>query len=421
MFDLGLSAKGWRCLLAAFLSMASYYMYFLVMMFYVPFQNTFGLSNTQISALMTVYTLAGMPCYVLAGRASDVLSPKLCMCLSCFAVGLVGLALSTVPPFGVLVLLFLLLPLGEISWASCIKCMRMLVPDPAKLGRVFGLANAADGVMASALFLSFVLILGERISQPAYYRAALAVFGCVELLCGAVIFFMVDYKWILSQAVIVKADISSSLLGSLKAVLRIPELWAVGFISMVYYGMTTLVNYISPYLVNCYGFPVAMSTLFAIITRFTLKSMAGLAGGALRDRFGAVYKSIRLTSIFTIIGFIGLILLPYGSSRLVPACAIAAVVIFTYGMNCTAGSLTLGEYDPPSNIYGTMTGLTSIIGSLGTIIVSNISGPVLDRMGNPGYRYVFALGIAVELIFVFSKKIIDWPKGRPNSISKDQG
>ncbi|MBQ4371237.1 MAG: hypothetical protein II803_02375, partial [Firmicutes bacterium] len=115
---------------------------------------------------------------------------------------------------------------------------------------------------------------------------------------------------------------------------------------------------------------------------------------------------------------IGLILLPHGAKLLAAACMLSALVIFTYGMNSTAASLTLGEYDPPSNIYGTMTGMTSIIGSLGTIIVSNISGPVLDRLGNGGYKYVFAVGIAVELIFVFSKKIVEWPIGRPGSISE---
>ena len=418
MLDLGLSAKGKRCLMAAFLSMASYYMYFLIMMFYVPFQNTFGLSNTQISTLLTIYTIAAMPCYVLAGRVSDTVSPKICLLVSCFSMGIAGMLLAMVPPYGALKLLFFVLPLGEISWSSCIKCMRMLVPDPTRLGRVFGLANAFDGVLASVFFLGTVLIFGESISQPSSYRMAIVIFSCLELLCGFGILFFLDYRWIEENSVTVKAEMPGSLLASLKEVIRIPELWSTGFICMVYYGITCIVNYISPYLIACYGFPVALSTLFAIVTRFSLKSVAGLAGGLLRDRLGAVYRSVRLTSFVTIAGLIGLILLPHGAKLLAAACMLSALVIFTYGMNSTAASLTLGEYDPPSNIYGTMTGMTSIIGSLGTIIVSNISGPVLDNLGNGGYKYVFAVGIAVELIFVFSKKIVEWPIGRPGSISE---
>ena len=418
--SLGLSPKAYRMLLAVLTGMMSMQLYTTLMLLYVPFQNCFGLSNTQIASLLSVYSATTVPFSIVSGRVSDAVSPKLCIYLPCFVVGVLGVFMCFDPSYPVLLAIFALLPIGSCAWASIIKCMKYLSPSNGKLGKIFGMANTFSGVISSVEFLAFVFIFGEAIGEPANFKIILWVNNIMSLAAGFIVYFGFDYGWVIENSNNYTVSEPLSFLRSFTEAAKVPEVWAVGFLSIVYYGVTCIVNYTSPYLINGFGFPVAYTTLFAIVTRYILRSFAGSAGGRFRDKKGAMYKALKPWSIMSSAALLGMAFLPMRSSMIIPACLLGGALIFIYIMASTAASMTLTEYNPPANLHATMTSIVTIVGNLGTVLVSNICGRVLDAQPVAGYRWCFLIGIAIEMIFFFSDRILMICAGLPNTMAKNR-
>ncbi|MBQ4505682.1 MAG: MFS transporter [Firmicutes bacterium] len=420
MNSLGLSKKAYIMLLALLPGMLCMQLYTTLMLLYVPFQNCFGLSNTQIAGLLSIYSITTVPFSIISGRVSDAISPKVSIVVPCFAVGILGILMTLSPSYEMLLVIFALLPIGSGAWSAMLKCLRYLSPSNDKLGKIFGTANIFGGVTSAIEFFAFVLFFGDAMGDPANFRIIIWVNNILSLAAGFIVLFVFDYKWVVANSNNYTETEPSSLVGSLIRAAKVPEVWAVGLMSIVYYGITCIVNYTSPYLINGFGFPVAYTTIFAIVTRHMLRSFAGSAGGRYRDKKGAMFKALRPWSIISSAALLGMALLPMRSSLIIPACALGLVLIFVYTMASTAASMTLTEYNPPANLQGMMYSIVTTVGSLGTIIVSNICGRILDAQPMAGYKYCFLLGILIELIFFFTGNMLRFCSKLPNSMAKNR-
>ncbi|MBQ4371238.1 MAG: MFS transporter [Firmicutes bacterium] len=418
--SLGMTQKAYRNLLALLMGLMSMQLYMTLMLLYVPFQNCFGLTNTQIASLLSVYSITTVPFSIIGGRISDAVSPKLCVYGPCFITGLLGILMCFDPSYPMLLAVFALLPIGSIAWPSIIKCMKYLSPSNDKLGKVFGMANVFGGIVSSVEFLSFVLIFGEAIGDPNNFRIIIWVNNIMSLASGFIVLFLFDYKWVIENSSNYTVSEPMSFAKSFTEAVKVPEVWAVGALSIVYYGITCIVNYTSPYLINGFGFPVAYTTMFAIVTRYILRGPAGSVGGRYRDGKGAMYKALKPWSVMSSAIFLAMAFLPMKPSMIVPACLLGSGLIFIYTMASTGASMTLTEYNPPANLHATMTAIVTIVGNLGTVIVSNICGRILDAQPVAGYRYCFLIGIVIEMIFLFSDKMLAFCAGLPHTMAKNR-
>ncbi len=400
-------------------SMMAAHLYNTVMLLYVPFQTCFGLSNTEIAKLLSVYSVTTIPISLIFGRISDAVSPKFCMYSACFISAALGTMMCFEPSFNALLFIFALMPCTGVAWTSTVKIMKYLTSND-KLGKVFGISNTFDGLISAGLYMSFVLLYGDAIGEPANFRVVLWVTNIISLAAGIIVFFFLDYKWIIETSDNYTVSEPVSFVQSFVAAARVPEVWAVGIMSVVWFGITCIVNYTSPYLINGFGFPVAYTTMFAIFTRYFLKSFAGAAGGAYRDKKGAMFRILRPMSMITSALLIAMAFLPMRSSLIVPAIILGCGLIFAYLMLGTAASMTLTEYNPPANLHATMTALVSIVGNIGTIVVSNICGPILDSQPISGYRYVFLMGVIVEMIFFFTQNLLAFCAKLPGSMHRNR-
>ncbi len=420
MRSLGLSKKGFAQLIIALCSMLGSHLYFCMMLLYVPFQNCFGLTNTQIAVLLSIYSVTSIPFSVFFGWLSDAVSPKFCMYMPCLMSGLLGIILCFDPGYTALKLIFALMPIGGMAWSSLIKCMKNLARDNSYIGKIFGSANTFDGLLSSAIYLFFIFYFGNSIGEPANFRIIIWTCNIMSIMAGLLVLFFLDYDWIVANSSNYTVTEKTSFVRGLITAVKVPEVWAVGVLSIVYYAITCVVNYTTPYLINGFGIPIAYTTLFSVISRYTLKTFAGNSGGRLRDRKGAMYKALKPMSVVTSVTLLLMAVLPMKSSLVIPACVLGAALIYFYIMMSTAGSVTLTEYNPPANLHGMMNAVVTIVGSLGTVFMSNICGRILDAWPLAGYRYCFLLGIAVEAIFFFSGDMLRLCSKLPNSMYKNR-
>ena len=139
-----------------------YWLPFISETFYVPMQEAFGFSKTQVGILSSTFGIVSFLTYFPGGWLADRVPPRILMSLALALTGLGGLVFSTTPSFEICVLLYGLwgLTTACIFWSAMIKATRNLA-SPAEQGRAFGILesgrNSVDMVVGAILFGDFRL------------------------------------------------------------------------------------------------------------------------------------------------------------------------------------------------------------------------------------------------------------------------
>lgn len=116
--------------------------------FYVPMQNDWGLTNTQIGLSFTVYTIVQTTGLFLSLYIADRYSKKILLPFGLIGVGLCGLYLSTLPSFTGYLICFAAMAFfaDVVYWPVLLKAVRLLGTKEEQ-GRLFGLLEAGRGVV----------------------------------------------------------------------------------------------------------------------------------------------------------------------------------------------------------------------------------------------------------------------------------
>jgi sugar phosphate permease len=96
--------------------------------FYVPMQNDWGLTNTQIGLSFTVYTIVQTTGLFLSLYIADRYSKKILLPFGLIGVGLCGLYLSTLPSFTGYLICFAAMAFfaDVVYWPVLLKAVRLL-------------------------------------------------------------------------------------------------------------------------------------------------------------------------------------------------------------------------------------------------------------------------------------------------------
>ena len=120
--------------------------------FYVPMQEFMGLSHTQIGTAMSVAGLISTFGFLISIYLTDRVSKKVMIPMSLMGIGLLGIGLSTFPPYW----LFLLINCGlavcadMLYWPTMLKTVRLLGSEEEQ-GRMFGIMEAGRGLVDLSL------------------------------------------------------------------------------------------------------------------------------------------------------------------------------------------------------------------------------------------------------------------------------
>lgn len=367
--------------------------------FYVPMQQDWGLSNTQIGFGFTIYAIIQTIGLFSSLYIADRFSKKILLPAGLIGVGLCGAYLSTLPPFtGYLIAFGAMAFFGEVVyWPVLLKSVRLL-GNKEEQGRMFGFLEAGRGVVdvlvASGALYIFVLF-GEG---KAGMQAGLIYYTLATIIVGIITYFIVDNddKKETSSA----SEANRQVLEGIKNVVKCPNLWlasmSIFFVYSAYCGLT----YFIPFLKDIYALPIALIGAYGIINQYALKMIGGPLGGFLADK---VAKSptiyLKWTFLLSAIAMAIFIMLPHDSMNVylgMTATLGFGAIIFSQRAIFFA---PMDEIGTPRQYAGSAMAFGCIVGYMPSMFAYALYGSLLDNFeGIQGYNYVFSIMVTFSLL-----------------------
>ncbi len=366
-----------------------YWLPFFSEIYYVPMQNSFGFSNTQIGVLSSTFGFMSLVGYFPGGWLADRFSPRKLITVALLITAAGGFVFSTIPSFEVCVLLYGIWGLATalVFWSAMIKATRNWGRKEEQ-GKAYGILeggrNIADVVGATILLSIFAFRGGDdaALSENILVQASVPL--------GFAVIVWLHMKEEMKPGEKPREVRSAITWADVIEVMRFPIVWLLAIIIMAAYAGLWGAIYFTPYATDVFALGEVLGGAIGV-GKIWLAPFAAIAAGLIADKIGTakavVGSFILMTSGFLIFG-----LLP-GASNLVPLLMINVAVISTavYALRGIYFSL-FEQGGIPVAVTGTATGIVSVIGYTPDVFVPALAGIVLDAYpGAEGYQTLFLL------------------------------
>jgi sugar phosphate permease len=381
-----------------------YWLPFLSEIFYVPMQDAFGFSKTQIGALSSTFGVTSLIGYFPGGWVADRFSSRKLIFVSLLIISASGFYFSTLPSFEICLLLYGLwgLATAGIFWSAMIKATRNW-GSRVEQGRAFGILEGGRNVTdmaTSTIFLLFFAWLGgdggalpEIILLTAAFPLALAILVWTVM------------KDDVAPCEDARQERPTVTTAEILEVLKLPIVWLIAIIIMTAYTGLWGAILFTPYATEVYELGAVVGG--AIGTgKYWIAPVAAIAAGYIADKIGcakAVFGSFALMTF----GFLLFGLVP-GAPNLVPFMLINVALIAgaVYALRGIYFSL-LEQGGIPLAVTGTATGIVSVIGYTPDIFMPILGGMILDaNPGAVGYQNLFLVTAALSFIGLVAAYVV---------------
>ncbi|CAE6712789.1 Inner membrane protein YihN [Paraburkholderia domus] len=369
--------------------------------------EVFHITDSQLgylySSLGTIFLLSYLP----SGWLADRIAPRLLICFSLIATGVLGLWYSTAPSFQVLMLIFggWGLSTGLTFWAAVIKRVSMIAGTQEQ-GRFFGLLDGGRGLIeamlatiAITLFAWFTQTKGEPVAAGFKLVVYMYAFLCIAL--GVVLALVKDPQGAKDAAANRAAKKRSNVLVDLKTLASIPELWLVAAIVFCGYQVFWATYSFSAYLHEReIGLTVVMAGTITTL-KLWMRPIGGIGGGFLGDRYSKV--SVLVIALFlAAVSLLGLMAAPRISSHVLLVFLVLFIGILTYAIRGLYWSL-LDRCKIPVETMGLAIGLISVLGYSPDVFLPLINGYLTQNFpGVFGYQLYFGYVAGVAALGGFA-------------------
>ncbi|MFM0284303.1 MFS transporter [Paraburkholderia sediminicola] len=356
--------------------------------------EVFHITDSQLgylySSLGTIFLLSYLP----SGWLADRIAPRLLICFSLIATGVLGLWYSTAPSFQMLMLIFggWGLSTGLTFWAAVIKRVTMIAGTHEQ-GRFFGLLDGGRGLIeamlatiAITLFAWFTQTKGEPVA--AGFRLVVYMYAFICIALGVVLALVKDPQGASDAAANRAAKKRSNVLVDLKTLASIPELWLVAAIVFCGYQVFWATYSFSAYLHEGeIGLTVVMAGTITTL-KLWMRPIGGIGGGFLGDRYSKV--SVLVIALFlAALSLLGLMAAPRISSHVLLVFLVLFIGILTYAIRGLYWSL-LDRCNIPVETMGLAIGLISVLGYSPDVFLPLINGYLTQNFpGVFGYQLYF--------------------------------
>ncbi|PSU50524.1 MFS transporter [Photobacterium frigidiphilum] len=367
--------------------------------FYVPMQEDWGLTNTQIGLSFTVYTIVQTTGLFLSLYIADRISKKILLPVGLIGVGLCGLYLSTLPPFTGYLICFAAMAFfaDVLYWPVLLKAVRLLGTKEEQ-GRMFGFLEAGRGVVDVIVAFGALFVFVQFGEGKAGMQAGLIYYTLITLAVGIVTYFIVDDDDKVESKDNVNANFE--VFKGIKHVLTCPNVWLASFGIFFVYAAYCGLTYFIPFLKDIYALPVALVGAYGIINQYALKMVGGPIGGFLADK---VVKSptvyLKWTFLISAIAIFLFMQLPHETMNVYLGMAATlgfGAIIFSQRAIFFA---PMDEIGTPRKYAGSAMAFGCIIGYMPAMFAYTLYGWMLDTFeGMTGYNYVFSTMMAFSLL-----------------------
>ncbi|OAJ58874.1 MFS transporter [Paraburkholderia ginsengiterrae] len=369
--------------------------------------EVFHITDSQLgylySSLGTIFLLSYLP----SGWLADRIAPRLLICFSLIATGVLGLWYSTAPAFPMLMLIFggWGLSTGLTFWAAVIKRVTMIA-GANEQGRFFGLLDGGRGLIeamlatiAITLFAWVTQTKGEPVAAGFKLVVYLYAFLCIAL--GVVLGLVKGPQTAEDADSGRAARPHSNVLVDLKTLAKIPELWLVAAIVFCGYQVFWATYSFSAYLhEGGIGLSVVMAGTITTL-KLWMRPIGGIGGGFLGDRYSKV--SVLVIALFlAALSLVGLMAAPGIASHVLLVFLVLFIGILTYAIRGLYWSL-LDRCNIPAATMGLAIGLISVVGYSPDVFLPLINGYLTQNFpGVFGYQLYFGYVAAMAALGGFA-------------------
>lgn len=396
-------SRGYRIFLLILVSMGSSTIYapaYLKGVFYDPLMQALGVSNAQLGALLSAYAITATICYLPSGIVADKIRVRTLAWVGFCSTGLLTYVYALLPSFGTLMLIFVGMGFTTILiwWGIRYKLVR-LISGEAEYSKNIGLSYGIYGAAGLIVGLANTFIISSLAANIGLAVRTLLIFlGTLILLLGILSFLFIP-KF---EGEVGSSEKSTFDFRSVGIALKSPVVWLAALCMFFVYFFYTGVTYTTPYLQNAIGAPLAVVSIVSVVRTYGITLLSGPIFGWLADKANSPSKIIIAGSLASALGILALVILPAKTSMAVVA---AIVIIFlgfiangTFGI--VSGQLTEGKV--PLTIFGTATGILSVVGFLPDTFSSTWFGAIMDQKGNDAFADIFWINIAAALLAAFA-------------------
>lgn len=384
-----------------------YWLPFISETFYVPMQEAFGFSKTQLGFLLATFGLVSLISYFPGGWLADRVLPRKLISFALLVTAAGGFVFSTTPSYEICIVLFGLwgVTTACIFWSAMIKATRSLASE-AEQGRAFGFLeggrNGSDMVFGAILLILFAYrgAGSDALSEQIF------IYASFSLILAIVVWLVMKDEVVLEN----KSQESKTITAAnIIEVLKLPMVWLLAIIIMTAYCGYWGAVFFTPYATEVFDLG---SVLGAAVSngKIWIAAIAAIIAGFIADKIGPA-KAVLGSFVLMTVGYFIFALLP-GSPSLLPLLLVNVVVIAcaVYGLRGIYFSL-LEQGGIPIALTGTATGIISAIGYTPDIFMPILGGIILDATpGAGGYQNFFLFvaslsSIGLMAAFVVYRKV----------------
>jgi sugar phosphate permease len=380
-----------------------YWLPFLSEIYYVPMQEAFGFSKTQIGVLLSAFGLVSLISYFPGGWLADRIAPRKLISIALAATAAGGFVFATFPSFEICVLLHALwgLTTGCIFWAALIKATRNWGSEKEQ-GRAFGILeggrNFVDMVIATIAIAVFAIRGGgdDALSEQ------IILYALAALILAVIVWVVMEDQVTPGEGREARYAITIADIGK---VLKMPIVWLMSIIIMAAYSGYWGVVYFTPYATETFELGSVLGGAVGT-AKLWIAALAAVIAGLIADRIGPA-KAVLGAFVLMTSGFLVFALLP-GKPSLLPLLLINVAIISSavYGLRGIYFAL-LEQGSIPIAVTGTATGIISLIGYTPDIFVPTLGGMILDaNPGAGGYQDFFLFVTTLSFIGLIAAFVV---------------
>ncbi|WIB62094.1 MFS transporter (plasmid) [Curtobacterium sp. MCLR17_007] len=356
--------------------------------FYQPLLDALHVTNEQLGHLESFYAITATICYLPAG----VLANRIRVRTLC-ALGLIGSAaltfwFATLPSYGSLMVIFLGMGVTTtlIFWGIRFKMVRLVSTTEgyaANIGLSYGMYGAVGliiGLVNTVIVSSFAENSGLGI------QVLLTFLGVLILLIGITAYIAIP-KF---QSEIGASENAFSL-KDVGTSLKNPVIWLCAACMFFVYWVYIGISYTTPYLQNTLGASLAVVSIIGVIRSYGITLISGPIFGVIARKSHSPSKTIAIGAIIGAASLLGFAILPHSAGSVV--LAVGLIILLGFIANGVYGivSSQLSEGRIPLPIFGTATGLLSVVGFLPDTFSPVWFGSLIDAHGDAAYPQIFAI------------------------------
>ena len=374
--------------LVVLISMGSSIIYapmYLKNVFYDPLMQALGCTNADLGLMVSAYGISAMICYLPSGIVADKFRMRTLATVGFLATAVLVGIYAMLPSVEICLVLFVAMGITSILvwWGTRFKVIRLCCEEDeyaSKIGisySIYGVTGLVIGLINAGIIAAIANVAQGVQVMLIFLAVVIAVLGVAS------IFLIPDFKG--------EIDKNTKLFSLSEVVTAIKHpgvIWAClayFFVYLVYMGVT----YTTPFMTTCFAAPVAIVSVVGLIRTYGIGLIAGPAAGFFADKLKSPSKSILIFFAASVIVLAAFMIMPREASMVIPIAVLVVLLGFvTYGA-FSIGSSPLTEAKVPMSIFGTASGLLSVIGFLPDTFVHTWFGGLIDAQGADAFNTIF--------------------------------